>query len=951
MKTKLIAMFLTLASVLPAWAAPALIGHRGSLWGVENSREAFIAGAEMGYLYLEMDVKVAGDGTFILIHDDTTDRLGGNLDITKATIDELKAETYTQTRSGETYTGKICTLEEYLQICKDYNVYPFIELKWATGINTNDCSNLSRMVDKVIEYGFGETAIINTSMKKCLEYIRERYPDFKLMFLCNSNWESNFDWCVEQNIGAYIQTGCFDKNTVTRFHEKDLKVGVWTLNTDALYKVYGNYGCDFIAVDYLDTVDLPELDPFSGLVPNVVDYPAYRGTVQESYTFEDASVADVAFANVRRAVTGGSLLYVLDDAGVRAFDMKTGEKRADMNLTGIANVADLSVAADGTLMALAEGSLYAWADLTAAPQLQMTLPNADNVSFCVSGSGDDLRVYYTTATGISGIALKKGSLPVRNLVELPENALLTVSPFSRDHVVVDTRAALPVEYAFNWETDGEAMKQFMATPAGNLWEGMAGFTPFRYGSNLYLFATGSESGPFGLYNVTSGLQSVEAVPDGIDGFENALTGYAGGFAWVEKGYIYLMAVAEGQGLLRCVFKGEEPEGNTGEVDFRFEKVWSFTDREGNAPEHIDGTNAQQGGAYKGYFYINDCSDKLIYVYGKDGLVGTLPGGAGWGTACDDAGNIIVRNDKQTALEHSVLIYPSGTMPGSGVEPLEVSFETLDIGQTNFISASGDVLGEGGYVYMFPNGQTVVNIIEFQNGEFVQTHRSGGLSIQSSTAGYVVPIKNNKEHWLYMVRNNGIYEYNGADEGVVLSGSSTRPPARNSTCGAEYFTLSSHNILVYNSGTNYTGGFTVKDQTDNKYIETVNPIGDNGYTAGGNYSVSNWIFAEKIDAGSYYLYQYCPANGIAVYRLWDANYVPESSVGEVAMAAGQRVYPNPAADKVNLAVPSSKVTVYTLAGVPVLQLTGERISSVQVGELSSGMYLMTTDSGTVRFLKK
>lgn len=951
MKTKLIAMFLTLASVLPAWAAPALIGHRGSLWGVENSREAFIAGAEMGYLYLETDVKVAGDGTFILIHDDTTDRLGGNLDITKATIDELKAETYTQTRSGETYTGKICTLEEYLQICKDYNVYPFIELKWATGINTNDCSNLSRMVDKVIEYGFGETAIINTSMKKCLEYIRERYPDFKLMFLCNSNWESNFDWCVEQNIGAYIQTGCFDKNTVTRFHEKDLKVGVWTLNTDALYKVYGNYGCDFIAVDYLDTVDLPELDPFSGLVPNVVDYPAYRGTVQESYTFEDASVADVAFANVRRAVTGGSLLYVLDDAGVRAFDMKTGEKRADMNLTGIANVADLSVAADGTLMALAEGSLYAWADLTAAPQLQMTLPDADNVSFCVSGSGDDLRVYYTTATGISGIALKKGSLPVRNLVELPENALLTVSPFSRDHVVVDTRAALPVEYAFNWAADGEAMKQFLSMPAGKLWEGMAGFTPFRYGSNLYLFAAGSESGPFGLYNVTSGLQSVEAVPDGIDGFENALTGYAGGFAWVEKGYIYLMAVAEGQGLLRCVFKGEEPEGNTGEVDFRLEKVWSFTDREGNAPEHIDGTNAQQGGAYKGYFYINDCSDKLIYVYGKDGLVGTLPGGAGWGTACDDAGNIIVRNDKQTALEHSLLIYPSGTMPGSGVEPLEVSFETLDIGQTNFISASGDVLGEGGYVYMFPNGQTVVNIIEFQNGEFVQTHRSGGLSIQSSTAGYVVPIKNNKEHWLYMVRNNGIYEYNGADEGVVLSGSSTRPPARNSTCGAEYFTLSSHNILVYNSGTNYTGGFTVKDQTDNKYIETVNPIGDKGYTAGGNYSVSNWIFAEKIDAGSYYLYQYCPANGIAVYRLWDANYVPESSVGEVAVAAGQRVYPNPAADKVNLAVPSSTVTVYTLAGVPVLQLTGERISSVQVGELSPGMYLMTTDSGTVRFLKK
>ena len=119
----------------------------------------------------------------------------------------------------------------------------------------------------------------------CLEYIRERYPDFKLMFLCNSNWESNFDWCVEQNIGAYIQTGCFDKNTVTRFHEKDLKVGVWTLNTDALYKVYGNYGCDFIAVDYLDTVDLPELDDqFHQALPK-----RYAGRPDSEYGGQDSN--------------------------------------------------------------------------------------------------------------------------------------------------------------------------------------------------------------------------------------------------------------------------------------------------------------------------------------------------------------------------------------------------------------------------------------------------------------------------------------------------------------------------------------------------------------------------------------------------------------------------------------------------------------------------------------
>ena len=115
MKNYIVAVLLSLCVVATAFARPALIGHRGSYWGVENSAEAFIAGAEAGYQYLETDVKVAGDGTFILIHDDDTERLGGNLDILSATIDELKAETYTQTRGGVTYTGKICTLEEYLQ--------------------------------------------------------------------------------------------------------------------------------------------------------------------------------------------------------------------------------------------------------------------------------------------------------------------------------------------------------------------------------------------------------------------------------------------------------------------------------------------------------------------------------------------------------------------------------------------------------------------------------------------------------------------------------------------------------------------------------------------------------------------------------------------------------------------------------------------------------------------
>ena len=123
--------------------------------------------------------------------------------------------------------------------------------------------------------------------------------------------------------------------------------------------------------------------------------------------------------------------------------------------------------------------------------------------------------------------------------------------------------------------------------------------------------------------------------------------------------------------------------------------------------------------------------------------------------------------------------------------------------------------------------------------------------------------------------------------------------------------------------------------------------------GGNYSVSNWMFAEKIDAGSYYLYQYCPANGIAVYRFWDANYVPDGGVEAVAVDERLSVYPNPAADVLHIdtAEPVSDVAVYSMSGAEVLRIEGESVRQIDVSGLPAGMYVLKADGKVARFVKK
>ncbi|MCH5221531.1 MAG: hypothetical protein J1F05_04285 [Muribaculaceae bacterium] len=240
-------------------AQPILVGHRGSGYGLENSAESFKKGVELGYQYLETDVKFTKDLILVCFHDDDTKRLGGTKALASSTLDELQSETLTQSRGGVSYSGRICSMKEYLQICKDGGVRPLIELKWTDGINSKDCSRIPLLIEQIEEMNMRDKCIILTSMKPCLEYIRTNYPDIELQFLTGQYWSNHFDWCVEWKIDVDIQAGFFDKDTVDKYHEEGLKVNMWTTNDDFGYQTYGKMGCDFITTDRLDSKALPQL--------------------------------------------------------------------------------------------------------------------------------------------------------------------------------------------------------------------------------------------------------------------------------------------------------------------------------------------------------------------------------------------------------------------------------------------------------------------------------------------------------------------------------------------------------------------------------------------------------------------------------------------------------------------------------------------------------------------
>ncbi|MCM1033214.1 MAG: hypothetical protein NC405_05595 [Odoribacter sp.] len=244
---------LTLASALVTLtsSSPVVVGHRGSDIGVESSREALEAGARRGYPFLESDVKVAGDGTFVLCHDDSTGRLGGRCTVASSTIDRLQADTLKQIRWGHQYTGQLATLEDMLMICRQYGCRPLIELKWATGINSNDTSGIPRLIQFIDSMGMRDRCMILTSMKPCLEFIRKNYPDVELQLLVQTKVDENFDWCVEHSMGIDIRHDAVTPEVVEKFHAAGLPVNVWTVNDPARFEYFRSIGCDYITTDSL----------------------------------------------------------------------------------------------------------------------------------------------------------------------------------------------------------------------------------------------------------------------------------------------------------------------------------------------------------------------------------------------------------------------------------------------------------------------------------------------------------------------------------------------------------------------------------------------------------------------------------------------------------------------------------------------------------------------------
>ena len=110
------------------WPYPRIVAHRGGgTLAPENTLGAIRLGASMGFAGVEFDVMLAGDGTPVLIHDETVDRTtDGRGEVAGMSYAELAGFRNANGESIPTYASAVA-------LCRELGLWANVEIKPAKG--------------------------------------------------------------------------------------------------------------------------------------------------------------------------------------------------------------------------------------------------------------------------------------------------------------------------------------------------------------------------------------------------------------------------------------------------------------------------------------------------------------------------------------------------------------------------------------------------------------------------------------------------------------------------------------------------------------------------------------------------------------------------------------------------------------------------------------------------
>lgn len=231
-------------AIFPAASNVRVIAHRAcGAEGPENTAAGIKVAQEAGAWGAEIDIQRTADGTYVVNHDNTFERVAGDTrKPSEMTLAEVKQLSVHANPADPSAPGEpVSTYEEMLEAARD-TVVLFVELKGETADRqmADDAVRIARehdMLDQCVFISLGYDLI---------DYLEDTYDDVQTGFLTFAGFgdvgELNCDYLALEELVA-------SNETVNAVHRQGKKVLVWTVNDADSQRTFLYSGVDAIITD------------------------------------------------------------------------------------------------------------------------------------------------------------------------------------------------------------------------------------------------------------------------------------------------------------------------------------------------------------------------------------------------------------------------------------------------------------------------------------------------------------------------------------------------------------------------------------------------------------------------------------------------------------------------------------------------------------------------------
>lgn len=205
--------------------------HRGyNIEAPENTLPAYKLAKKNGFKYVECDVSFTRDNVGVLLHDNTIDRTSnGTGNISNMTYEEVSALDF-GSWFNEKYTGeKIPTFEEFIALCRDLGLHPYIEIKYGA-----TQTQVESLVDIVKRYGMKGKVTYISFEPSLLTYVFNKDENARLGFVVSDLTEEKLNSVLHlnanKNLFIDVSVGNVTDTVVELALKNELPLEVWSVN-------------------------------------------------------------------------------------------------------------------------------------------------------------------------------------------------------------------------------------------------------------------------------------------------------------------------------------------------------------------------------------------------------------------------------------------------------------------------------------------------------------------------------------------------------------------------------------------------------------------------------------------------------------------------------------------------------------------------------------------------